>query len=113
MQSTLCATAPVIKPTSPQVCRLRMRHYQPRDYAALYAVWRNAGLKLDDTDSAAHLEDSIAAGRFAVIVVEAQAEQHGRAFENAWQLAGGVICTYDGRRAYVYHLGVDAEYRGL
>jgi N-acetylglutamate synthase len=111
--SSTVAELPVKAEVRTPSCELRMRHYRTSDYAALRELWLRAGLKLDDTDGAEHLEQSMAAGRFAVIVVEAQVVHGDNIFENGWRLAGGVIVTYDGRRGYVYHLGVDAAYRGL
>jgi ribosomal protein S18 acetylase RimI-like enzyme len=104
---------PVENESSVATCQLCMRHYRPSDYPALREIWIASDLKLDDTSSAENISQQIEHGRLVVIVVEAQLNQEDGVFENAWQLAGGVIVAFDGRRAYVYHLGVSAAFRGM
>ncbi|MDR2069027.1 MAG: GNAT family N-acetyltransferase [Spirochaetaceae bacterium] len=72
------------------------------DYPAVYKLWKavpGIGLRsLDDTEQG--IARFLARNPGACFVAEA-----------AGEVAGAVLCGYDGRRAYIYHTAVRKEYR--
>ncbi|MCS6994726.1 MAG: GNAT family N-acetyltransferase [Anaerolineales bacterium] len=75
----------------------------PHDYEAVFALWQNAGeglgIGLSDTPEEIEKKTRFAPDLFLV------AESDGR-------ILGTVIGGFDGRRGLIYHLAVDAEFRG-
>ena len=99
-----------------QVCELRIRQYQPADYKALIGVWKAADIDLDDTDSLKAIEHNLKRNKngYRIFVAEAQMVDARTNTPNGKpRLAGGVITTYDGRRAYIYHLAVHPDFRSV
>ena len=92
-----------------------IRLYKPEDYRALKAVWKAGEILVDDTDSAKALKENTEKRKhsFRIFVAEAQPlDEAGKPAEPA-MLAAGVICTFDGRRVYLYHFAVHPDFRGL
>lgn len=98
------------------ICELRIRQYKPEDFQALTLTWKASDIALDETDSAKALAENLKRNKngFRVFVAEAQmVEQKTNKPVGESQIAGGVIATQDGHRAYVYHLGVHPEFRSV
>ena len=96
------------------VCELRIRLFKTEDYKALKEIWRLGDIELDDTDSPAALAKNTERlpNGFRVFVAEAQELDHGDNPTGKARVAGGVILTYDGKRAYIYHFAVHPDFRG-
>ncbi len=95
---------------------LGIRPYKHEDYRELKAVWKAGEIISDETDSAKALKENLEkrTGGFQIFVAEVVAiETKTGKPTGAAQLAGGVIVTYDGRRAYIYHFAVHPEFRGV
>jgi GNAT superfamily N-acetyltransferase len=98
------------------LCELAIRRYQASDFKGLTAAWKSGDIGLDDSDTAKSIERNLKErpGSYRVFVAEAQMvdtqkkEKVGKA-----RIAGGVITTFDGHRAYVYHLAVHRDFRGV
>ncbi|HLX61257.1 MAG TPA: GNAT family N-acetyltransferase [Planctomycetota bacterium] len=95
---------------------LGIRPYRTEDYRDLKAVWKAGEIATDDTSSARALKENLEKrqGSFQVFVAEVVAidAKSGKP-AGARQLAGGVIVTYDGHRAYIYHFAVHPDFRGV
>ena len=95
---------------------LGIRAYKPEDYRELKAVWKAGEIVVDETDSAKALKECLLKRKdsFQVFVAEVLAldPKTGKP-SGAQQLAGGVIVTYDGHRAYIYHFAVHPDFRGV
>ena len=77
----------------------QIRELTPADYAAAMALWaRCEGVRGDET-----------ADEFARIL--ARNPGCSSAVQAEGRLLGAVLCCHDGRRGYLYHLGVDPELR--
>lgn len=75
----------------------------PEDYEAVLTLWQNAGqgIGIGVSDSLEEIEKKV---RYAPdLFLLAESGSH---------IVGTVIGGYDGRRGLVYHLAVDAEFRG-
>jgi len=95
---------------------LAIRPYKSEDYRELKAIWKQGEILIDETDSAKALKENLEkrANGFQVFVAEVIAvdPKTGKP-SGARQLTGGVIVTFDGHRAYVYHFAVHADFRGV
>jgi ribosomal protein S18 acetylase RimI-like enzyme len=82
--------------------RLRQFAY-PQDYAAVIALWQNAGpgIHVRRSDQPEEIDKKVQRDPDLFLL----AEVDGR-------IVGTVMGGFDGRRGMVYHLAVDAEYRG-
>ncbi len=75
----------------------------PEDYEAVLTLWQNAGqgIGIGVSDSLEEIEKKV---RYAPdLFLLAESGSH---------IVGTVIGGYDGRRGMIYHLAVDAEFRG-
>ena len=96
------------------VCELRIRQYKPEDFKSLTVVWKDGDITLDETDTEKALAESIKRNKngFRIFVAEAQmVNKKTNEPASEAMIAGGVIVTFDGHRAYVYHLAVHSEFR--
>ena len=95
---------------------LAIRTYTPQDYRELKAIWKAGEIITDETDSAKALKENIEKrpNGFQVFVAEILAvdPKTGKP-SGARSLAGGVIVTFDGHRAYIYHFAVHPDFRGV
>jgi ribosomal protein S18 acetylase RimI-like enzyme len=96
-------------------CVVRIRLYQPEDYAALKAIWQAGRIHMDDCDSAAALARNIKQrpSGYRVFTVDVEGIQHNDRASGKAQVVGGAIVTFDGHRAYLYHFAVHPDFRGL
>jgi ribosomal protein S18 acetylase RimI-like enzyme len=81
-----------------------LREFQfPLDYESVLHLWQQAGdgIGIGISDQPAEIEKKLQRDPDLFLVAE-----------SAGQLIGSVIGGFDGRRGMVYHLAVDAEYRG-
>jgi len=87
----------------------RVRQYRTSDFGSLKAIWEACDMQLDETDSAQALAKNLRRFRngFRVLVIEASRSARGK----VRCLAGGAVITFDGHRAYVYHLVVHPDFR--
>ena len=74
---------------------MTIREFGERDYDAVVAVWRAAGLTLKASDTLPELRKFIERNPGLLLV----AEEGG-------SVRGAVMGAWDGRRAWVYHLAV-------
>ncbi|WP_299028006.1 GNAT family N-acetyltransferase [uncultured Thermanaerothrix sp.] len=75
--------------------------FRPEDYEEAMALWKNSpGIGLSRADS----PEAIAVFLERNPGLNWIARQHER-------LVGTLLCGYDGRRAYLYHLAVHPDYR--
>lgn len=75
----------------------------PEDYEAVLTLWQNAGegIGIGVSDSPEEIEKKLR-----------QAPDLFLLAESGPRIIGTVIGGYDGRRGMLYHLAVDAEFRG-
>ncbi|MGD0088441.1 MAG: GNAT family N-acetyltransferase [Planctomycetota bacterium] len=86
----------------------KIRQYRNGDFAALAAVWKACDMDLDESDTAQAIARNQRRRRgWRVFVVEPP----GATGAGELRLAGGAIITFDGHRAYVYHLVVHPAFR--
>jgi N-acetylglutamate synthase len=113
-------SSPVIRPDLPKAGTrhseewwrrrgFRVRVYRPEDYEALHAIWKACEIALDETDTAEAIARNLRRRKngFRIFVVEAT----GAAPAGVPPLAGGAVVTFDGHRAYVYHVAVNPQFR--
>lgn len=80
---------------------IEIRAFLPSDYDAVMAIWKNAeGVTLRDADGREPLTSYLSLHRGLCFVATAE----GR-------IVGAVLCGTDGRRGYLNHLAVAADYR--
>ncbi len=82
---------------------IQIREFRfPQDYAAIYALWKNAGpgIHLRQSDEPGEIAKKLERDPDLFLVAEAD----GR-------LLGSVLGGYDGRRGMMYHLAVAPEWR--
>ncbi len=78
------------------------RAFRLEDYERAVALWRAVeGVEICEGDSRAEIAGYLARNPMLSRV----AEENGT-------LAGAVLCGHDGRRGFIYHLAVAAEFRG-
>lgn len=78
-----------------------IRAFVPADYDAVMAIWKDAeGVTLREVDAREPLTSYLGLHRGLCFVATAE----GR-------IVGAVLCGTDGRRGYLNHLAVAAEYR--
>jgi ribosomal protein S18 acetylase RimI-like enzyme len=97
-------------------CEVRIRLYQKQDHKELTAAWKSGDIALDDTDGARAIEQNLkrSPNGYRVFVAEAvMMDTEENKPVGKPRIAGGVIFTYDGHRAYVYHLAVHRDFRGV
>lgn len=83
---------------------VQIRQFQfPADYQPVYDLWSSMekGVRVGRSDSPAEIEKKIARDPGLFLIAEC---------EN--KIIGSVIGGYDGRRGLIYHLAVDAAFRG-
>ncbi|MCY3023197.1 MAG: GNAT family N-acetyltransferase [Planctomycetota bacterium] len=87
----------------------RVRQYRPEDHEALRAIWKACDISLGETDTAEAIARNLRrrSNGFRIFVVETT----GEAPAGVPRLVGGVVTTFDGHRAYVYHLAVHPQFR--
>lgn len=75
----------------------------PEDYETVLALWQNAGqgIGIGLSDSPEEIEKKLRHDPDLFLLAE-----------SGPRIVGTVIGGYDGRRGLVYHLAVDAEFRG-
>lgn len=81
---------------------IRPFHF-PEDYEVVLALWQNAGegIGIGVSDSPEEIEKKLRHDPDLFLLAE-----------SGLRIVGTVIGGYDGRRGLVYHLAVDAEFRG-
>lgn len=84
-----------------QTVRIRTFKY-PEDYAAVYAIWQEAGsgIQTGRSDEPEEIEKKLRRDHDLFLVAEL-----------AGQIIGVVLGGYDGRRGMMYHLAVVSEHR--
>lgn len=89
-----------------------LRQYRRGDFEALKAIWEACDMQLDETDTAQALARTLRRFKnsFRIFVIEATRAAPLNP-ESRIPLAGGVVVTFDGHRAYVYHLVVHPVFR--
>ena len=97
------------------MCELAIRRFKKEDYKGLQAAWKSGDIGTDDTDSLRAIEKNIKdRANYRLFVAEAQmVDPHSQKKQGESRIAGGVIVTFDGHRAYVYHLAVHTDFRGV
>jgi N-acetylglutamate synthase len=74
---------------------------QPDDYDAVFALWQRCeGVGLTPSDSRAAVHAYLIRNPGLSLIAR-----------DGGQVVGAVLCGHDGRRGYLYHLGVDPKYR--
>lgn len=97
------------------VCEIRIRLYKPDDFRQLAACWKAGDIALDETDTAEAIEDNLKFRRDSYRLFVAEARMIDQSINQPLdkpRIAGGVLLTFDGHRAYVYHLAVHPDFRG-
>ena len=79
---------------------LRLREFVAADYEAVERLWRRAGLWMRPSDAAEHVALKLTRDPDLFLVACA-----------GERLVGVAMGGWDGRRAYVYHLAVDPQWR--
>lgn len=80
---------------------MKIRSMKIDDYEGVVAVWQAAGLSMDDyDDSWPRLKQLIDKNQGGCLVAVSEG-----------QTVGAVLGTYNGQRAWVYHLAVKPEYQ--
>ncbi len=74
---------------------MRVRQFSMEDYRAVRALWVESGLEIRPGDSEAEVERKVSRDAELFLV----AEEKGR-------IVGTVMGAWDGRRGWIYHLGV-------
>jgi GNAT superfamily N-acetyltransferase len=97
-------------------CDFTVRPYRCGDFKTLEAIWRAGEIALDETDTpqafAENQKKRKDSWRIFVADVRITDRLTRRPVGKA-RLAGGLILTFDGHRAYVYHFVVHPDFRGL
>jgi len=77
-----------------------IRGFARTDYSQVYNVWEASGLELRTSDSLPELEKVLERAPELFLVAE-------------WNeiIVGAVLGAFDGRRGWIYHLGVDPAYQ--
>ena len=75
----------------------------PADYESIYKLWESIekGVRVGRSDTLAEIEKKIGRDPDLFLVAESDGE-----------IIGSVIGGYDGRRGLIYHLAVEASFRG-
>ncbi|CAI6086817.1 GNAT family N-acetyltransferase [Cohnella sp. JJ-181] len=82
--------------------KMEFRKMEIADYDRMIALWRRIdGLALSEADE-----------REAIAVYLRRNEGLSFVCEADGALAGTILCGHDGRRGFIYHAAVDADYRG-
>jgi putative acetyltransferase len=83
--------------------QITLRAMQPADYPALWALWHaTEGMHLNESDEEGPFVQCLARNPgLSAVAVGADGG-----------LAGGVLCTFDGRSGYLHHLAVTPALRG-
>jgi len=98
------------------MCELSIRRFRKEDYKGLQAAWKSGDIATDDSDALKAIERNLKerANSYRIFVAEAQmVDAHSQQKQGDSRIAGGVIVTFDGHRAYVYHLAVHSDFRGV
>ncbi|MDP3057927.1 MAG: GNAT family N-acetyltransferase [bacterium] len=77
-----------------------IREFSTEDYAKVYDVWAASGLAMRVSDSLPELKKVLDRDPELFLVAEC-----------AGVIAGAVLGAYDGRRGWIYHLGVHPTYQ--
>jgi len=77
-----------------------IRTFAPQDYAMVYQVWEDSGLKMRTSDTLPELQRVLERDPDLFLVAEYKGS-----------VIGAVLGTFDGRRGWVYHLGVEPQYQ--
>ncbi len=79
-----------------------IREMSISDYDSIFEFWKNTpGMGMGDADKRENIQRFLERNKGLSFVCEA---------ENC--IIGTILCGHDGRRGYIYHLGVDAGHRG-
>jgi ribosomal protein S18 acetylase RimI-like enzyme len=79
-----------------------IREFSLHDYAAVYALWQNAGggVTLRPSDERAEIEKKLSRDPDLFLVAESDS-----------QVVGVIMGAWDGRRGWLHHLAVHPNYR--
>lgn len=77
-----------------------IKEFEFEEYEAVFALWNDAGLSLNSSDSRQYLEQAL----------ERDADLFLVALEGT-KVVGAVLGRYDGRRGWINHLAVAQPYR--
>lgn len=95
---------------------INVRPFRSEDYRELKAIWKAGEIIVDESDSLKALKESLSRRKngFQLFVAEARAvdAQNGKHLSKG-RIAGGVIVTFDGHRANIYHFAVHPDFRGV
>jgi ribosomal protein S18 acetylase RimI-like enzyme len=95
---------------------INVRPFRGEDYRELKAIWKSGEIVIDESDSLKALKENLTRRKngFQLFVAEARAvDPHNGKSLSKGRIAGGVILTYDGHRAYIYHFAVHPDFRGV
>jgi GNAT superfamily N-acetyltransferase len=94
---------------------MQIRGYKPADHKALTEIWRECDIKLDGSDAAKPInKNMLRKNAYNIFVAEARfADEKTKKPMGKPRLTGGVVVTFDGHRAYVYHFAVQEDFRGF
>lgn len=81
---------------------VHISEFRPEDYQQVYQVWEKSGLEMRTSDTLEELQK--VRDRDPDLFLVARAGE---------KIVGAVLGTYDGRRGWVYHLGVDPAFQGM
>jgi GNAT superfamily N-acetyltransferase len=97
------------------ICEMHIRSYKSADFRQLTEIWRACDIKLDETDTAKALSQNMKRkNSYNIFVAEAKfSEEHTKRAIGKPRLAGGIVVTFDGHRAYIYHFAVQEDFRGV
>ena len=85
--------------------KIQFRQFRfPSDYALVYRLWQSIekGIGLGRSDTLKEIEKKVARDPDLFLVAECEGS-----------IIGSVIGGFDGRRGIIYHLAVDAGFRGM
>ena len=80
-----------------------IREFQPDDYPAVRALWEHLAMYRPEMDTPAALARCVAQNPGLFLLASDPADPA--------RIVGTVIGTFDGRRAYLYHVAVHPDYR--
>ncbi|KAF0193994.1 MAG: hypothetical protein FD169_2094 [Bacillota bacterium] len=82
------------------VTEIIVREFLGMDYPQVYRVWERSGLEMRTSDTLPELQKVLDRNPDLFLVAESEGI-----------IVGAVLGAFDGRRGWVYHLGVDPSYQ--
>lgn len=82
--------------------RFLIRRYEPADYKGVHRVWKATGMGgAERDDDNVIIEESINMGGDFLVMIDTKSKK----------LIGTSWMTFDGRRVYLHHFGIDPDYQ--